>query len=801
MKGFWTALAISLLPSFSFAQGAVQQSGPVVPGHVAAWGYNGILVDGGPVYGTGISALFASPPCIGCTTPNAGAFTTLSATGAITGAGDGYVVGVTGADPTGVVDSAPAFRAAMGSNRTIIVPPGTYRFSSTVAPGCCALDNAAVRVSGYSNFALIGYGVTITIDPSIALSTAFQFDSDTNFQVAGFSFVGNRTGLSASAENVGVTLINDINFHVTDLNFKSGFFGVGAAFAGDWLVDGAIDHIEMTSVGQCSDLAFLKNIDIAQWRATGGGGASTLSGVGQKCISFVNDTPNTSNNLTGISYTQTDGVTVRGIEATNFATGAFISSGVNYTLTGNRWSANPGISGAAEGIGIYIAYVNGGSFTSVGFPPGNILINGDTMDANGTAQSGAGLLISQAAIANSDVISNITVVNSIFNNNTAIGFYADGVSHLSNIQVANNTYYGAAQTTGMDSTIAAFALLAAKFTTLNTTGNAVIGGSLIASGATYIPNNYSIYGQNAANTLAESLMFIDASNVLNLGYGVSGTPIATKVNGSLSVAGAITGASVEYFGPGSPSSNWMNTLRTSTSISNLSSVSTIGKIASVGGSRCSDNPNAGDMGCIGGEFFVNNDNTSYVQYAWGIYGEARRQAGAGTTQHEIDIANLGSVVDIAPASGQTVGNTFGLNIASGAELGGATDVSAGLLFWNNGAAFRKGIVFGNTSLTSTGGYQSAIAFASGNRMEWYDASNAITGFITDAATTHVAPMGLVFADGFTYIVNNSLAAKVTFSNTGVLTAASYVAGSTSGVSCSGTPTSSFASIGGIVTHC
>src|SRR6266436_7073662 len=33
-----------------------------------------------------------------------------------------------GADPTGVEDSAPAFRSAAGSNRIILVPPGEYRF-------------------------------------------------------------------------------------------------------------------------------------------------------------------------------------------------------------------------------------------------------------------------------------------------------------------------------------------------------------------------------------------------------------------------------------------------------------------------------------------------------------------------------------------------------------------------------------------------------------------------------------------------------------------------------------------------
>lgn len=64
-----------------------------------------------------------------------------------------YVTIVTdyGADPTGVLDSAPAFRAAVAAcpnGGTIRVPSGSYLFNSTVNNSCIEINNKSVAIIG-----------------------------------------------------------------------------------------------------------------------------------------------------------------------------------------------------------------------------------------------------------------------------------------------------------------------------------------------------------------------------------------------------------------------------------------------------------------------------------------------------------------------------------------------------------------------------------------------------------------------------------------------------------------------------
>jgi hypothetical protein len=51
------------------------------------------------------------------------------------------------------------------------------------------------------------------------------------------------------------------------------------------------------------------------------------------------------------------------------------------------------------------------------------------------------------------------------------------------------------------------------------------------------------------------------------------------------------------------------------------------------------------------------------------------------------------------------------------------------------------------------------------------------------------------------ITTNATGSLATVTTSGSLSAASYKAGSTTGASCSGAPSSSFATVGGLVTHC
>lgn len=361
-----------------------------------------------------------------------------------------------GADPTGVNDSAPAFTSAIASNRKIIVPPGTYTFRSKVSPpSCvsnyvCASDDAAVLIQDQSNFVISGYGATINVAPNIALTTAFLFFRNNNFIIEGLTVNGDRTGLTTGQENVAITLFSNKNFEIKENYFASGFGDNGAAFAADWLVNGKIHNNTMTNVGHCADFAFLKNVEIYSNYSTGYGTGGT---AGVKCWSNIYDIPNVATNNTGETITQTDGLYIHDNYATNFIQAVLLTSGRNVIQSHNRWENNPGQSPSAGGYGTLIYYVPTGSFASVGFPPSDILIDGDIIQSNGGTIAGAGVKISCVGIANSDVVKNITIVNSQFQDNSSTGIWTDCTAasgKASNIVAYGNTFSGVNQTTAID---------------------------------------------------------------------------------------------------------------------------------------------------------------------------------------------------------------------------------------------------------------------------------------------------------------------------------------------------------------
>lgn len=402
-----------------------------------------------------------------------------------------------GADPTGVLDSAPVFRSAIASNTRIFVPPGTYRFSSTVAAPCCAFDAPAVLVQSKSNFEIDGYAATIVIDPSIALSSAFHFDKDSHFLMRGLTIQGNRTGLTSGQENAGVALSSDVDFQMQDLRF-TGFGGNGTATAGDWLVDGTFDQLQMDGVGHCFDIAYLLHTQILSVNATGAdtNGNEGAGEVGQTCFSVIVDTPNAGQNNTGYPYTETDDVVVHGLQESNFTTGGLIDTGTHYLLTGNSWHDNPGLAPSTPGIGLYIDY----SYpSSVGVPPSGITIS-DRFYNNGAAEAGYGLFMSTSQIQNSDVLSNIYVIGSQFDNNNSTGVSSSGSTGFSNLNLFGNTYSGAAQALGLSANVANAA-----------TSYQDSSGTTRFPGRILLGNNVAILSNDASGN-AQPMLFGDALN-------------------------------------------------------------------------------------------------------------------------------------------------------------------------------------------------------------------------------------------------------------------------------------------------
>jgi hypothetical protein len=355
----------------------------------------------------------------------------------------------------GVTDDAPALRSLFKSvsNSTIVFPSGkNCLLGTTVAPGYPASDNAAVLISRQANFHIIATGTTFTTSNAIPLSQAILIDRGTHWTWDGGVFVGSRVGLAPLQENVGIGLFNNVDFRVSGVEFKWGYGGAGAPFCGDWNVDGTINDIVMNGVGIGFDTAFSKNLIINNIHATGAdtNGASGTGQVGTKFFSNIYDTPSASVNYTGYMFTDTDGVTLKNSDFSNFETGVALASGAHFRFIHNNSHDNPG-QNSAKGIGYYIYYNNGGVATSIGHPVKDVVIDGGIIANNGGAIPGYGVVVVASTIRNSDVIDGILIQNSIFDNNKATAIGADSAVGINHFVVRMNTYKGVNQITTLDS--------------------------------------------------------------------------------------------------------------------------------------------------------------------------------------------------------------------------------------------------------------------------------------------------------------------------------------------------------------
>lgn len=215
--------------------------------------------------------------------------------------------------------------------------------------------------------------------------------------------------------------------------------------------------------------------------------------------------------------------------------------------------------------------------------------------------------------------------------------------------------------------------------------------------------------------------------------------------------------------------DWLDTLiPNTTSISQGAVLSTSGNIAVLGGTRTSDNPGAGSQGAQGLSGFAINDNASQVQTTYSTYLEARRYAGAGTTQTaEHNIINLGSVITPTPYSMVPTGETLGEWLTCGrSDVLSTTNCSAALGFHNNGKPFEKGLVIGSDALdTAVGGIATggiAIEMADGQQIHWVASDGAagasITSLVTSGATV---AQGIEFTNTGLQYLNSAAVAMLT----------------------------------------
>lgn len=209
-----------------------------------------------------------------------------------------------------------------------------------------------------------------------------------------------------------------------------------------------------------------------------------------------------------------------------------------------------------------------------------------------------------------------------------------------------------------------------------------------------------------------------------------------------------------------------------------------------------------------GTVVVNNPTAGQHPAAWGTYIEAHRvSSDAGATfGMEIETRDSGNSL-----SGETpyniLGGTIGLDIGCGAGLDGtgqfncntAMTIHANPKQWATGINFVDGGigVYGPSSTTT------AIAMPFNYAIQWYNSTlqGSVYFDVTGAMHLHAT-------NGVAWETSPGGSGIASIDSSGNLTAIGKIrangkfnANGTDGVSCSGSPTASFASINGIVTHC
>lgn len=277
--------------------------------------------------------------------------------------------------------------------------------------------------------------------------------------------------------------------------------------------------------------------------------------------------------------------------------------------------------------------------------------------------------------------------------------------------------------------------------------------------AVEVPNGtYRIDG----GPINAQVTWIIGSNVTLTGaYPILPGRAIKLANGTaLGTGGSIVGAASDWYEPqfATLTQSSYGKGRTSTAAAEFLALSHWGAIGLAGVSRTSDSPyGPGAMSTIGGYFGAINDNSTKPQWAYGLYVDALRKAGAGGVQAiETDIVNLGSTIDVTPNSMFPDGATLGYWNANGGGVQGAQDASVAYAIVNNGAKWRRGIVFDQNGLVGADGLVGrgeAISLGKGHFLRWYNAEGqtgaAIVGDVTDATKA----TGILFDDSGFKITN------------------------------------------------
>lgn len=150
------------------------------------------------VSGAGFSTYLASPPAIGGTTPAAGSFTTLSATGAGT-------ISVSGASLTPALNFTGAWYAGANSAQVLITQSGATAFSGNASGTGIGVDcnGSSPNALDVQNNATSKFAVSCSGSTTIVTGTTFTNKGTTNLGTSS-QFAVSSAGLLTKTNNVSV---------------------------------------------------------------------------------------------------------------------------------------------------------------------------------------------------------------------------------------------------------------------------------------------------------------------------------------------------------------------------------------------------------------------------------------------------------------------------------------------------------------------------------------------------------------------------------------------------------------------
>lgn len=233
-------------------------------------------------------------------------------------------------------DAAPAFRAAVGGNRTYFVPPGTYTLSSYVKdclPGATIGPEIMINFCNMSNFHIKAYGAVINTAPNAigGYTEVMMLQADTNFSVEGGTWQGSVSSGDITTKYTCVAAIfNSNGFTFKNMHLTKRYT---QGFVGDFDKNGLFINIQIDATGMGFDLAYQQNVSFDHISATGLNSDGTTT-PGRSMISLISDPPNLPYRMESFGAF-TKNISVSNSTGSKFAFTYIIADGQQYRFRNN----------------------------------------------------------------------------------------------------------------------------------------------------------------------------------------------------------------------------------------------------------------------------------------------------------------------------------------------------------------------------------------------------------------------------------------------------------------------------------